>query len=260
MFTIADCGDWAFFWLRDLRAAIIAPMGLGKYIDLHKLRPRHNWKRNYAIILALCAVALVPLFYRQHLHQRAFEEARARAEEPRTRRAWTEIERRNAEDAYTYGYYDRAFPLVKALAEKGHAGAQYRLGEMYYSGRGVRMNYCDATGWYDVAARQGHPGAQWSLSHAYQWGHGVYEDDRKAYLWRLASVENRSEPSPDAQEQLALLGEDLGEQGVAKIEAGMKNWRPEDEPPAEIIRRPWFPLLDGLWTSFVGVKTCHPWW
>jgi TPR repeat protein len=48
--------------------------------------------------------------------------------------------------------------VVKA-AEQGNAEAQYRLGHMYYDGKGVKQNRVAAVMWFVKAAEQGNAAA-----------------------------------------------------------------------------------------------------
>ena len=52
----------------------------------------------------------------------------------------TPVVARDLEDAaaaYKSGDYEKAFWLLKPLAEQGHAGSQFNLGSMYKDGYGV---------------------------------------------------------------------------------------------------------------------------
>ena len=49
------------------------------------------------------------------------------------------------------------------LAEQGNAEAQYKVGEMYESGKGPGKDLNAAREWYDKAAKQGHKKAQYRL-------------------------------------------------------------------------------------------------
>jgi hypothetical protein len=51
-------------------------------------------------------------------------------------------------------------PDTRALALKGDAAAQFRLGEMYETGRDVTQNYFQAYYWYSAALRGGHAAAR----------------------------------------------------------------------------------------------------
>ena len=62
--------------------------------------------------------------------------------------------------AYQRGDYATALREWRPLAEQGHAGAQYRLGVMYYNkGQGVPQDYVQAHKWWNLAATIGHKDA-----------------------------------------------------------------------------------------------------
>ena len=65
-----------------------------------------------------------------------------------------------ADRAFERGMYTSAFREYRSLADSGNADAQYRLGEMYNSGKGLPENPAKAAAWYRKAALQGHPAAQ----------------------------------------------------------------------------------------------------
>jgi TPR repeat protein len=48
--------------------------------------------------------------------------------------------------------YEKAAPLLKPLAEKGHALAQGALGEMYLRGLGVKQDFTQAKRWLEKAS------------------------------------------------------------------------------------------------------------
>ena len=81
--------------------------------------------------------------------------------------------------------------LVEA-AEQGKADAQYRLGEMYYDGKGVEKDYKKAFEWYLKAAEQGHEWAQSSIGLMYCLGRGVKLNYTKALEWYLKMAEQGS--------------------------------------------------------------------
>lgn len=74
-----------------------------------------------------------------------------------------------------------------------HAPSQFRLGELYFNGRGVEHDYGKAIELYTKAARQGHAGAQYLLGAMYQEGWGVAKDFVKAYVWLKQAVPNRAQ-------------------------------------------------------------------
>ena len=65
----------------------------------------------------------------------------------------------DATAAYERGDYATAFRLMKPLAEKGNAGAQWFLGSMYAKGQGVPQDYVLAHKWFNLAASR-HPASK----------------------------------------------------------------------------------------------------
>ena len=102
-------------------------------------------------------------------------------------------------------------PLLKALAEKGDAKAQYNLGGMYLRGEGVEKDLKEGIKWYRKAAEQNYALAQYGLGWMYQYGQGVEKDIKEAVKWyRKAAEQNH----PDAQYNLGVMydnGEGVGE-------------------------------------------------
>ena len=72
--------------------------------------------------------------------------------------------------------------LQKTLqsARQGNAAAQFNLGLMYDSGRGVRQDYTKAVQWYRKAAEQGNVEAQHNLGAVYVNGQGVHQNHKIA--------------------------------------------------------------------------------
>jgi uncharacterized protein len=124
--------------------------------------------------------------------------------------------------AYKRGDYATALRLWDSLAEQGDADAQFHLGVMYESGRGVLRNDEEAINWYRKAAEQddavaqfnlgvmyakdvspNHPeaarwyrlaadhglaGAQFNLGMMYVEGQGVAQDDVQALMWLVLAA------------------------------------------------------------------------
>jgi len=91
--------------------------------------------------------------------------------------------------AYNLGNYDTALEEWKPLAEMGDASAQYKLGYMYKTGKGVPLDYGGAVLWYHLAAIQGNASAQSNLGFMYKNGKGVPQDFLQAYMWyELADI------------------------------------------------------------------------
>ncbi len=73
-------------------------------------------------------------------------------------------------------------------AAEGDAGAQGELGNMYYTGNGVRQDYKIAYDWYLKSAEQGVDFAQHALAYMYMYGQGVEMDNSRAIYWFRKSV------------------------------------------------------------------------
>ena len=89
--------------------------------------------------------------------------------------------------AYDRGDYATAVRGFLVHAEQGDATAQYKLGLMYATGRGVLKDEAEAVRWYRLAAEQGVASAQFNLGVMYANGRGVLKDEAEAVRWfRLA--------------------------------------------------------------------------
>ncbi len=97
-----------------------------------------------------------------------------------------------------------AFRWFEQAAEAGLAEAQFNLGVMYASGRGVARNLAAAARWYEEAANQGVAEAQFNIGTLYALGAGVEKDEVHAAEWlQRAAVKSL----PQAQFNLGVLHE-----------------------------------------------------
>ncbi len=85
--------------------------------------------------------------------------------------------------------YATALRIIRPLAERGDAAAQYELGELYYSGLGVPQVGAEAVKWYRRAALQGHPAAQHMLALSYEYGTGVARNMAESLKWLRRAAE-----------------------------------------------------------------------
>jgi uncharacterized protein len=81
-----------------------------------------------------------------------------------------------------------AWRLLQPLAERGDAGAQALVGNMYARGLGVAYDGAQAVRWWRRAAEQGDASAQEELATAYFWGDGVEQDHSEAAKWFLKAA------------------------------------------------------------------------
>ena len=82
-----------------------------------------------------------------------------------------------------------ALGQLSALASKGDATAQFKLGYMYRYGEGVSKDAAQAVVWYRKAAEQGLTFAQSTLGDAYANGEGVPKDAAQAAVWYRKAAE-----------------------------------------------------------------------
>ncbi len=78
---------------------------------------------------------------------------------------------------------DKAFKILKPVADSGHAKAQNTVGFMYSVGIGVDTSDALATGYYRRAAEQGLVEAQANLARQYHMGYGVAQSYASAAYW-----------------------------------------------------------------------------
>ncbi len=100
------------------------------------------------------------------------------------------------------GNLEQSFLCYKIAAEKGHAGAQYRLGLLYYRGKRIAKEYETAVAWFRRAAEQGHDRAQYYLGHCYGSGRGVKKELPAALVWLNKAAEQNC---VDAKNALGIL-------------------------------------------------------
>lgn len=89
------------------------------------------------------------------------------------------------------GNFAAALRLLKPLADRGNASAQYEIGWMYYCGWGVPKDDRQAAQWYRKAGDQGDADAQLNLGLMYQDGQGVPKNDAEATRWLRKAADRR---------------------------------------------------------------------
>lgn len=96
-----------------------------------------------------------------------------------------------------------ALALLLPLAKQGNPDAAYWLGRLhYYDVPGVPRSWPKAFQWFAQAARSGHADAQYKLGGMYFTGRGVKQDIGKAlYWWRQAALQQQ----PEALNNLGAL-------------------------------------------------------
>ena len=115
--------------------------------------------------------------------------------------------------------YDRARPYVERCATAGKSDAQFRLGWMYATGRGVPKDDGQAVASFRKAVTQGNAKAQFGLGVMYYNGRGVAQDEGQAVTWFRKAAEQG-----DADSQFNLGWMYANGRGVAKDEAQAVTW------------------------------------
>lgn len=98
--------------------------------------------------------------------------------------------------------YSGALPLLKQAAEKGHAEAQYQLGNLYYMGNGTVKSAEEAVKWYRKAAEAGNKDSQWRLGYCYQFGDGVHKSLEEAKRWYQKAADQGGAAAKDALKRI----------------------------------------------------------
>lgn len=95
-----------------------------------------------------------------------------------------------------------AFFWVQESALQNYALAQYRLAEMYYTGQGTKQNFEMAADWFQKFALQGYASGQYNLAMMYYAGRGKERDPDLASIWLRRAV---SQGYAEAQFILAMI-------------------------------------------------------
>ncbi|MCL0046166.1 sel1 repeat family protein [Nitrospinaceae bacterium] len=88
-------------------------------------------------------------------------------------------------DAYDRKDFKTALKKLKPLAEKGHASAQHKLGEMYGNGEGVPQNHKEAVMWLLKTAEQKNLTAQRLIRSSYHQWHKELAEQGDSYAQRF---------------------------------------------------------------------------
>ena len=104
---------------------------------------------------------------------------------------------------------------LKEAAGQGDAAAQFNLGIMYDTGRGVPHYDTEAVRWYRMAAEQGLARAQLNLGIMYFTGRGVPREDVQAYAWWNIAAAQRNE---NAKKNLELITEYLSSSEISEAQ------------------------------------------
>ncbi|MBC7404730.1 MAG: sel1 repeat family protein [Cytophaga sp.] len=91
--------------------------------------------------------------------------------------------------AYERNDYPAALKEFKPLAESGHVEAQYYMGHMYHTSKGLPVDELQMVSWYRKAGEQGHARSQSALGNMYVYGFGVRTNFAEAAKWFLKAAD-----------------------------------------------------------------------
>jgi TPR repeat protein len=113
-------------------------------------------------------------------------------------------------------------------ADDGQDVAQNNLGQMYAAGRGVRLSFDQAAKLYRRAADQGNHRAQSNLAVAYRDGKGVEQNLVRAYMWYIlsATVDWDAEVHDKAGKERDDLAKEMTPEQIAQAQAEAASWIP----------------------------------
>jgi hypothetical protein len=109
--------------------------------------------------------------------------------------------------------------ILIALAEKGDAEAQNKIGLIYFEGKGVEKDLKETAKWWRKAAEQGDAGGQFNLGVLYHNGEGVPKDSVTAYAWWNIAAANGDD---DAKRNKSIVSKRLTPAQITKAEAQAK--------------------------------------
>ena len=92
----------------------------------------------------------------------------------------------------------------KKAAQHGHPTAQSNMGVLHADGTVVEKNYDEALSWFQKAAAMGQPTAQFNLGLALAEGKFVEADKVEAYKWFTLAADQNDPDATQARDLLAL--------------------------------------------------------
>ncbi len=125
----------------------------------------------------------------------------------------------DALSSYDRGDYAVAVRLLKPLALRGNASAQYLMGVMTAAGQGMPRDNEEAVRWLLLAGERGHATAQYELGVRFYEGEGVTQDDAAAAKWFALSA---AQGHAGAQHNYAVML--AGGWGVPQDETAALGW------------------------------------
>lgn len=110
---------------------------------------------------------------------------------------------------------------LQSLARNGEPNARFRLGILYFAGKGVTQDLGLASSWWRMAAEQGHGEAQHGLAGLYREGMGLAADPVQAYFWYSLAAAQGEDGARDARDRMRR---EMPAERIAEAERLAKEW------------------------------------
>jgi hypothetical protein len=136
---------------------------------------------------------------------------------------WDKLEKGTdqAWQAYMNGQYTSSVPIFAKLADIGHPVAEWLMGNVYFFGQGVPLDYVTSLNWFEKAAMQGCFAAYAPTAQMYEDGKGTMADPGKAYMWYNIAVSYLPQ-GKERREMIERREKVAGAMTPAQIEAAQK--------------------------------------
>jgi len=129
--------------------------------------------------------------------------------------------------AYERGNFSLALQEFRALARRGHPGAEFMLGVMHFNGFGVSRDTVLAAIYFRQAAEQGEPGAQLAFGSLHIRGIGVFQNLVEARKWfGICARGNSPEIARQANALIGVTATLMTAEEITRADQGAARWRP----------------------------------
>lgn len=116
------------------------------------------------------------------------------------------------------GEEDEDFQFLEYQAQKGNAGAMYKIGLFYYFGlRGLRRDHGKALAWFSKAVEKGEPRSMELLGEIYARGAGVERNYTKALEWLTLASKQQLYSAYNGMGYLYVKGYGVEQKNYTKV-------------------------------------------
>ncbi|KAA8541357.1 hypothetical protein F0562_025324 [Nyssa sinensis] len=129
------------------------------------------------------------------------------------------------------GEEDEDFQILEYQAQKGNAGAMYRIGIFYYFGlRGVRRDHAKALSWFLKSVEKGEPKSMELLGEIYARGAGVERNYTKALEWLTLASKQQLYSAYNGMGYLYVKGYGVEKKNYTKAKEFFEKAAENEEP------------------------------